>query len=282
MVRRNIYDTLDNREFSISQEYWKLYSLFAMEKKPYWGYGSDLPLKEYINKAYFRDLECRGSFLSIDSMMQELHINNTGKTTDDLLTLCEFIMAVTPSKQINKSLFAEKQMKTIEGNIVYILDKTNHMLLNLCGTDYAYPKYVIIEKNKAATEAAELVEDENTAIELLEYNRFSLNGDLAEKRRILSSIALYIEPLLKSRKLQKAGYGQLESDAGFLANNFHIRHNNKTGAKANEYIVGLADDDLEYWYDKAYNVFLNVITLREQIETSSELNMLKGNYHWKT
>jgi len=98
MVRRNIYEILDNREFSISKEYWKLYSLFAVEKKPYLGYGSDLPLKEYINKAYFRDLECRGSYLSIDSMMQELHINNTGKTIEDLYVLCEFLMAVLPPK----------------------------------------------------------------------------------------------------------------------------------------------------------------------------------------
>ena len=282
MVRRNIYDTLDNREFSISQEYWKLYSLFAMEKKPYWGYGSDLPLKEYINKAYFRDLECRGSFLSIDSMMQELHIDNTGKTIDDLYMLCEFLMAVMPPNQVKKGSFVEKQAKTIEGNILYVLDKTNHSFLNLNGTDYETPKLVIIEKNKAATEAAELIEDESAAIELLEYNRFALKGDLLEKKKILSSIAQYIEPLLKSRKLQKAGYSQLESDAGFLANNFHIRHNNKTGAKAQEYIVSLSDSDLESWYDKAYSVFLSVIILNEQIDIAGELKTLKASYHWKT
>lgn len=165
------------------------------------------------------------------------------------------------------------------------MDKTNHTLLNLNGlngTNYANPKYVIIEKNKAAAEAAELVEDENTIIELLEYNRFALKGDLSEKRKILNSIAQYIEPLLRSRKLQRAGYSQLESDAGFLANSFHIRHNNKTGAKAQEFIVNLSDSDLESWYDKSYSVFLSVIMLSEQIDVAGEIKTLKSTYNWKT
>ena len=280
MARKNIYELLAENEISITREYKKLQFLFSQEKLPYSRFGQ-VSLKKYIDESYFRSLDIRGSSLDVDSLMKELGIVESGYQLDDLLCFCEFILAIIPEEYIVEDPSAEKQANTIVSNILYILDKTNHTLLNLNGEDYGHPKYVIIEKNKAATEAAELIEDENVAIEVLEYNRFVLKGDLSEKKRILNSIAQYIEPLLKSRKLQKAGYGQLESDAGFLANNFHIRHNNKTGSKANEYIVGLADNELEYWYDKAYNVFLNVITLCEQIETSSELKMLKGNYHWK-
>jgi len=281
MARKNIYELLSEKAISITLEYKKLQFLFSQEKLPYSRFGQ-VSLKKYIDESYFRNLDIRGSSLDVDGLMKELGIVEFGYQLDDLLCFCEFILAIIPEEYIEEDSSAEKQVNTIVSNILYILDKTNHTLLNLNGEDYGHPKYVIIEKNKAATEAAELIEDENVAIEVLEYNRFALKGDLSEKKRILNSIAQYIEPLLRSRKLQKSGYGQLESDAGFLANNFHIRHNNKKGAKANVYIVGLADNELEQWYDKAYNVFLNVITLSEQIEISSELKTLKETYPWKT
>ena len=67
----------------------------------------------------------------------------------------------------------------------------------------------------------ELVENEAVALELLEYNHFVLKGDLDGKREILVNLGRYLEPLLVSRKLQKAGYKQIESDMSFLLNCFH-------------------------------------------------------------
>ena len=108
-----------------------------------------------------------------------------------------------------------------------------------------------------------------------------MKGDLEGKRKSLLAIADYIEPILKSRKLQDNGYKQLESDVGFLLNCFHIRHNNKTGSKAQDYITSIDDEQLEEWYDNAYNTMLSVIIISEEIGVSAELTGLKQTYNWK-
>ena len=101
-------------------------------------------------------------------------------------------------------------------------------------------------------------------------------------RNILTTLGSYIEPILKSRVLQSAGYKQLESDVGFMLNCFHVRHNNKIGPKAQEYIVALTDKQLEKWYDDLYNAILSVIIINDHIPVQTELASLKTSYKWKT
>ena len=137
-----------------------------------------------------------------------------------------------------------------------------------------------MEKNKAATLAAQLVDDEVVAFELIEYNHFALKGDLEGKKKLLFSLAAYIEPILKSKVLQKSGYKQLESDAGFLFNNFHIRHNNKVGAKAQDYITTVKDAKLEEWYDKAYEVALSVIIINDYLTIGQDIADIKSKHVW--
>ena len=107
-------------------------------------------------------------------------------------------------------------------------------------------------------------------------------GDLDKKRKILASLGGYVEPTLKSRVLQNSGYKQLESDIGFVLNNFNIRHNNKTGAKAQDYIISCSDKELEGWYDKAYNMLVAVIIINEHISVQQELAEIKSKYKWKS
>ena len=121
--------------------------------------------------------------------------------------------------------------------------------------------------------------DENVQWEMIRYVRDTLG--VAEKRKILVSLGSYIEPILKSRLLQNAGYRQLESDVGFMLNNFYVRHNNKEGAKAQDYIVALNDKQLEEWYDKIFNAILSVIIRCEHISTQREVAYQKSAHNWR-
>lgn len=170
-----------------------------------------------------------------------------------------------------------KQKKTIFDNINYILEHTNHEWKKASDGNF-----IIVEKNKTATMAAQLVDDSTVAFELIEYNHFALKGRLAEKKAILVSIAGYIEPILNSKTLSAAGYKQLESNVGFVFNNFHIRHNNKEGAKANDYMAKISDKDLEEWYDKAYELALSVIIINDYLSIGKELDAVKAKYTWRT
>lgn len=274
-MRKNFYELLSQREFTIHREYETLWRLFCVEPC-YYTYSKSYSLSRWIDIEHFRTLPFRGSFTSLSNMMDELGICAYSTTDIDVLLLfCELIYAVIPWHSTNCTKEILNQVETISHNINYILEQTNHEF-----REDSEGRNIIVEKNKAATLAAELVDDETVAFELIEYNHFALKGDLAGKRKLLVSIAAYIEPILRDHTLKNHGYPKLESDAGFLFNNFHIRHNNKVGNTAKEYITSISDNELEEWYDKAYEVALSVIIINDYLSINQEISDVKTKYSW--
>lgn len=280
-MRRTFFDILDSTNFDFQKEYAKLKDLFYEENSvPINGYLN--PLAEYIDCTYFRDLEIRRGSTDLNDFASKAHVSRYDycKDLDSLYVFCEFLYAVLPEEEIKKqrNQFLTNQAKTIKGNIKYILEQTNHEIK-------ISPKYndnyIIVEKNKATTLAAEIVEDDEIAYDLIEYNHYALKGDLESKKKILASLGVYIEPILASKVLSNNGYGKIESDAGFMLNNFHIRHNNKEGTKSNDYIVNIRDDDLEVLYDKTYDTIISIIIINEHIPVSKEIKTLKETYVFK-
>ncbi|MBP3313470.1 MAG: hypothetical protein J6K84_02295 [Oscillospiraceae bacterium] len=276
-MRKNFYEMLSQRDFDAQKEYSTLWNLFCVEKSYYNGYSS-YSLAAWVDLKLFRNFPFRGSFTSLKEMMGEfgLHIHSAADV-DKLFLFCELLAAVLPSTgaPYDTSLFNQK--RTIFENIGYILEHTNHEMKK-----DPNGRQIIVEKNKSAILAAQLVPDTAVAFELIEYNHFAIKGHLPEKKRILADIANYIEPILKSKTLGNAGYKQLESDAGFVFNNFHIRHNNKEGAKAQDYIVALDSKELEEWYDKAYELAISVIIVNDYLSIGKDIKDVKEKYTWRT
>lgn len=236
-------------------------------------------LMEYINGHYFRILPSsfRAPYLSVQEIMDALELSDESNSLDDLFLLSELMIAIFPHEQITENKDVMHQAMTIITNIISFIEKLNYEL-----RDIEPDRHIIVEKNPATTQAVEIVEDTPTSLALIEYNHYALKGDLDEKRRILTALGSYIEPILKSRALQNAGYKQLESDVGFMLNNFHVRHNNKNGAKAQDYIVSLNGTQLEEWYDKLYNAILAVIIINDHIPTQTGIESLKKTYNWRS
>jgi hypothetical protein len=277
MARKTLYQRLDNLGVSVAAEYDALIRLLKVEQNIF-NYRF-YPLIHYINKNYFRDLpaDFRSPYLSVEEMMQALDLRDKSASLDDLFLLSELLIALLPEKHIKKKEDLYQQAITIFENIFSFLEKLNYELKEIDGG-----RKIIVEKNPATTQAVEIVTDNSTAIALIEYNHYALKGDLEETSRILTALGSYIEPVLKSRVLQNAGYKQLESDVGFMLNNFHVRHNNKEGAKAQDYIVGLNNRQLEEWYDHIYNAILSVIIINEHIPVQNNIVTLKSTYIWRT
>lgn len=277
MARKTLYQRLDDLGVNVIAEYDALIRLLKVERNIYsYTYYT---LIQYINNNYFRDLpaDFRSPFLSVEDMMRSLSLPDHSNSIDDLFLLSELLMALLPEKQIEKKEDLHQQANTIFENIFSFLEKLNYELIQIDGD-----RKIIVEKNPATTQAVEIVTDNSTAIALIEYNHYALKGDLEEKRRILTALGSYIEPILRSRVLQNAGYKQLESDVGFMLNNFHVRHNNKHGAKVQDYIVSLNNKQLEEWYDKIYNAILSIIIINEHIPTQDNIVDLKSKYNWRT
>lgn len=278
-MRKNFYEILDDMDFDVAKEYKNLIHLFMVENSV-WVYLNGEPVSKYIDVDYFRKLPFRGTFTSLSELMNTIPIKRASNELDDLLLLCEFLYAVLDKKYIkleNRDSLT-KQANVIRSNILSILEKINYELVSL--PEYEDRK-IIVSKNPATVLASEVVEDTSVVINLFEYNHYAIKGHLDEKRKILNAIASYIEPMLKNKELKDTSYKKLESNLGFLLNKFHVRHNNKEGTNAQEYITSINDDKLEEWYDKIYSTALMYIIAREQVTTENKLDELKKNYTWK-
>lgn len=275
MGRKNLFELLSNMNFDIYTESNTLLELFKREQNVYNGLYRE-SLMQYIDKNFFRDMPIRGTSISIEKTMSDLRIINSSSNIDNLFLLCEFLVHLF-SYHKSFSRKATEQAETILNNIDVIMDKTNHTLHKVGDN-----QFIVVKKNVASIETAEIVTDEHISNEIMRYNHFAVNGDLEEKRQILNNISQYVEPILKSRKLGQAGYKEIESNMGFMLNNLHIRHNNKEGAKAQEYTMKLSNSELEDWYNKIYDLSLIVIMLNEHISIQEEIQSLKKDYHWKT
>lgn len=278
-MRTNFFQLLTQKSLDPQKEYETLWYLFFEERSVVAYYSSVKTLAKYIDDKYFRNLPFRGTFASLNDMMEAVDLSKRSAVDiDKLFIFCELLFAVMFDRMANEYVHPMRdQRMTILGNINHILEKTNHEFQK-----DADGNFIIVEKNKAATMAAQLVTDTVVAFDLIEYNHFAIKGHLAEKQKILASIASYIEPILNSKALSDAGYKQLESDAGFVFNNFHIRHNNKEGKKANDYIASIRDTDLEAWYDKAYELALSVIIINDYLSIGNDIAEIKPKYTWRT
>lgn len=68
---------------------------------------------------------------------------------------------------------------------------------------------------------------------------------------------------------------ELDDDIGFMLNNIHIRHNNKSGKSKKEYVSKTRKATMEKWYDETYQMLLLAFLLNEQPNRSKKINQLK-------
>ena len=277
-MRKNLYELLAEMDLDIYTEYNTLVTLFR-DEDCYYEYGNGYSAEDYIDEHYFRSFSFRGTFTSVKKMLLGLKLPQITRNLNDLLLLCEIIMAIYYEINLHTctSQGFKKQMNTIAGNIKSILEKANYEIISLPNDK---KKRIIVSKNPSTVLAAEVVRDISVATNLFEYNYYAVKGHLEEKQRILNAIAVYLEPSLKVKKLKDTPYKTLESELGFMFNKFHIRHNNKDGVNAQEYIVSLTNTQLEEWYDKIYTTAIVYILASENIAIHTELNELKKNYIW--
>lgn len=287
MARKNIFQLVDE-SYDIQNEIMKICTLFESEYYFCMEY-ENYTFESLVAEELFYDWKHRGTCVTVTEYLKRAQAeitSNTLRWTDipeetiiNYLEVLENFIALLNNKM---EYLSEEYGCTCYStfNSVFIdLINTLEKKLGLTtrtmdGRVLLYPENATLEK------AIESCEDEDVQWEMIRYVREKLG--LSEKRKVLTELGNHIEPILKSRALQKAGYNQLESDVGFMLNSFHVRHNNKVGAKAQDYIVSLNDTQLEEWYDKLYNAILAVIIINDHIPTQTGIESLKKTYNWRS
>ena len=140
-------------------------------------------------------------------------------------------------------------------------------------------KYIIVEKDAAATAVADKYADVDLAFshKVIEYNHFLLRGDIERKREILLAIGQKFEPI--RRRLEDGPFKSVSEDARTLLNNLNIRHDNISPEDKSHYnavVDQMPNGNLEEWYDKTYNILLLALLADDFSALHKEVGALKA------
>ena len=268
---RHLYDIITSKIIDPWKEYSRLKHLFF--KDTFLGDGRFLSLKDYIGDV-FRIMPIRGTAPDIDTFLYDTFPRCEWDhcELDDLVICCEVlenILQCIPS-QTFKSMPADGRTfcTQIRENIRIIFEKTGYKFIDREGILYA------VRKDPAVDEAVEHIPDDQVALDVLEYNRVSLKGNLARKREILASFGLYAEQFFKDHKFADQ-FKQLRSDAGFCLNNLNIRHNQIANKVSQRVLQGMTEEELEQWYDRTYTLLVSVVLMNTTRDIQTQLDLLK-------
>lgn len=276
MARRNIFEILENK-WDIVEEIKRIYKLLNRNSitNPF---GKDMSPIDIVNQYCFHNWDNRHSYLNIEDMAEALNIVieyyniPSNLSTTLILNYLEFasnIVMLCDTKIFEEDTKFEyyTDYRILDENIDIALEHLNFCKYELNNEE----RIILIEKNTSATAVAEIV-DEDTACKVIEYNHYLLKGDIDKKKEILLQLASKYEGMRNSIKNLNS---KLDDDIGFMLNNIHIRHNNKSGKNKKEYVSKMRKDSLEKWYDETYQMLLLAFLLNEQTDRSKKISQLK-------
>ena len=213
----------------------------------------------------------RGTSIDIDDFFSRCVPYWSNGNLDSLLFYCEVLANIVSNTDRNGVDCRETKRvgSQIFDNIFIVLEKTGYKL-----DQDEQGIYFVSQKNALATDVIHDLDDKHLAVSILEYNRFSLKGDIDRKRELLNVIGQAIEPILKD-KSTPTRCPETYDDVRFALNRLHIRHNNKQGANAQPALRDLSVEDLEMVYDDLYSSMLVLLKVSQLQEGHARMETLK-------
>lgn len=237
MPRIHIFDIL-NQKIDFEKEYDRLCSLLRSNSPSY-----VMSLYEQMSR-YFIKWKYRGTALKFADIWE--HIIWHDPIEERVFLLIELIMNFEHAGcfSLDGNDAINRNYQPLKENIQVILDRTGHEIITI------EDKLLVVEKRSEATAVAEITND----YQVLEYNHFSLKGDLNKKMAIINHLYKNFEP--KRKDLNDKEFQSIYDDYAFLANSFS-RHNSEENLK----ILELTEVHIEQILDNAYDLYLTVILI---------------------
>lgn len=273
-MRRSFADVLREGKTDIKNEYDKLYEIM---------YGKIFENGESsfhdIMGESFASFYFRGTCLTLDEFDQqhgfEFERNPENFDIEYLVSFCEYfqnmIIGYQSASSSGMRMFSTPiNTMLITEQICRVIDSIGYMSVS----DDGYTIYV--EKSPAAIAVSESeILPDDLSYRILEYNHYSLHGELEKKKQILLAIASMLEA--KREELKKTDCS-LSSDIFYAFNNLNIRHNNIDEGVPGKYkstVAGMKNEQIEFWYDELYQMCLLAFMELEQIKRKSRFDHLK-------
>lgn len=274
-MRKSIFDLMSNKEIDIEREFIRIRKLF--EKEHFYGIYS---IKTYIDDYYFQKWKRRGRFLSLNDLFTSLGIKDSkglkDNTLEYLLMYIEVIVNMLKLGEISNINSNTYRYEDFNMEIYVLLKENIETLLEDLNYEIKVKnnqEYIIVEKDILLSAVAESNED--ICNDIIEYRRFSLKGNILEKRNLLKLLANKVEGM--KNLFKGTTYNNMFEDIQFMLNNFNIRHNNVQGKNRKEYIVNLNDEELEQLYDKTFDMILGLFVINDYLNEKENLKELKNS-----
>ena len=281
-MRQRISDRNKFPTFSIAKEYDKLDDLFHNRG----AFGRILVVTQRArpNISYydcirnmFLDWELRGSFTTLEEMMEALAISvedfADGVTEERLLDYIQFLA--------NAVVYVDASVRGSDYTIYRANEAIGDALAENCQYILEYlgaemvregQEIVVAYRDDVATAVKEQNPDLSGSI--VEYQKIDNRGDLQRKGEILCTLAKKLEPL--ESQFKGTEFNTLCTDTTMLFNNIGARHAWKPEHSVSSQFMLMDEAELEEWYDNAFKMFLACMSVLPYLDVKPELKLLKS------
>ena len=259
MARKNIFEILAEKvDISVQLE--------KLEELLYEASIKGASLEEIVDEYCIRDWKYRGRCTNCDEIRERLVITYEDiklyyRNQNTVLNYLEYLanlIWLCNTKYLRGQEDFDAKYQYLQENVKGLIEDMGYEAKIVESEE----RVLLVEKSAAATAVAEISPLE-LSNKIIEYNHFLLKGNIEEKRKILLALADKFEPVKNDLKKVDS---ILEDNISYLLNKMNIRHNNKEGKGASEYVANLSDEELETWYDETYQMLLLSILELDNIE----------------
>lgn len=282
-MRRTFAEVLKSAKFNYKDEYDRLYHLLFDKDHESPNGREDWSLYDYFDSTFLH-FYFAGTCLSLEEFDKKYGFNfpipGEESSIDDLVLLLEYFQNLVEGfRCANYTLY--RYSKTINEDFLsrYLYKMAEEMGYEFSSQDELS---VLVEKNAVVKAVAEsdLIPDD-LSYKLITYDHHSMRGDLEGKKTIILRLAALLEA--KKSILHQVN-PNLENDLFYIFNNFNLRHNNcdsSAKGKYKPYIANMKKDDLEKWYDEAYQMCLLAFMEIEQAARKPKFDAIKAEIEKK-
>lgn len=281
-MRQNLREKAKKIKINYSDEMLRVENLFSKSKIIQYYRQNDYvqlypqytTIEDFFNSCMFVRYPHAGTFINIFDMRISLGISEEDIKNNDIDILLDYFEFITnimyyfiDNYKSYKIAINPEYIRKILKNINTVLDKLNYELKE--SNNYVY----IVEKDAATTAISEIYDD--ISDEVIEYRRYNLKGNIKRKCEILNTLANKFEAIRPDLKANN--FSEIEDKTGSLLNNLDIRHNNITGKHEKDIVKNMSEEELEVWYDRAYDLLLMCFMFHHYLDFREEVKDLNKN-----
>lgn len=226
---------------------------------------ANFKIKDWKHRANFISIKQLKDKMGITGLIDRAKSHSFNMQIDDFIKYAEYVLNICSLCDCDE---LNENIKLAIQNIKNVVEYYNHSIVHLDKEDY----YVIIPKSYEVPLAVEIVKEVNLCDDILKYSHYKMKGDIYQKSIILSRLFMYYEHNLE-KKIKNIN-SNLNHEITEMSNKLKIRHD-KPESKESIVVSNMTDEELEYWYDQIFALYLRAIILVENLKVRPDLEKLR-------